>query len=143
MEVLITFITLLAAFYGILTYWHKYVREPEDTKLYIAQLFESAKERNKQLLGELNKYASANNAYNEHFMQGFTFSDTIQLIERTERELLTEENLQAIRKSSGTGRNIESLINHLKTHDKHVSECLTHFHYFFFKHNTENGNVGD
>ncbi len=133
MEVLITFITLLAAFYGILTYWHKYVREPEDTKLYTVQLFESARERNKQLLGELNKYASANNAYNDHFMQRFTFNDTIQLIERCERELFTEENLQAIRKSSCTGRNIESLIDHLKTHDKHVSECLTHFRYSYLK----------
>ncbi len=96
MEAIVTVIAVLASLAGLLTYWQKYVREPEDTRRYLSQVYESARNRNAELLEELRSYADANDLRDAHFMQGFSFDDAIKTLELCERELFTEEHARVI-----------------------------------------------
>jgi len=134
MESVITFISVLAALLGIVAFWKQYVSEPEATKQYLIEILQTAQRRNAQLLYELKDYASINNAYNDHFMQGFSFNDSILLLERTNCDLFSEENIKTIKKSNGKGHNIEELIKLIKTHDLYIIQSSGYFHTHFQSH---------
>ena len=131
MEFLITFISILAALLGISTYWNKYVKEPAENKQYLLSVFESAKQRNKEFLIELSDYAVKNNSLNEHFMQGFTFQEAIEMLKKAEQEMFNDENLQIIKKSKGSGKNLDSLTFSLEQHIRHLIESQNWFRQFF------------
>ncbi len=131
MEILIVFITILAALLGIFAYWHKYVQEPTENKKYLLSIFESAKHRNKELLKELSEYAQNNNSLTEHYMQGFTFQESIEMLKKIEQEMFNDENLQIIKNSKGSGKNFDSLTSSVEQHTRYLIESQNWFRQFF------------
>lgn len=129
----IAFISILSALLGIHAFWKQYLFEPEETKRYLENIFQTTKKRNAQLLGELKDYVSINHTYDDHFMQGFSFSDAIQLLERCDHEIFSEDNIEIIRKNHRISRDVESLIDVINKHDLYVIQALSYFHNQFFK----------
>lgn len=130
MEAVVTVIAIFAGLAGILTYWQKYVRDPEDTRQYLSHVFESARRRNADLLHELKTYSDSNDLRDAHFMQGFSFDDAIRTLELCERELFSAEHARAISRAR-TSRNTEALISSLQRHDQHVVESRNYFRQHF------------
>ena len=131
MEVAITFITILAALVGILSYWQQHVQEPEENKRYLVNVFEAARRQNRELHQELSNYASRNDAYEEHFMQGFSFREAIEVLEMSERELFNQASLKAIKRSRGGGKNSNFLTDRLEKHNLYLVQSRNWFKQFF------------
>lgn len=129
----VTFITLLAA---LLTIWQvlRGQAEAEQEKEYAANTFKTAEQKTQDLHNKISQYADDHDAWNAHFMQGFTFREAIDVLEKSEREIFTKENLETLKNSAQSGRQFEFLVERLEKHQLFLTQSET-----FFERNFDSG----
>lgn len=132
---LITFIcTIIGVYVAILTYKKTFPDQSKEEVEYLVSRYLFAKELNKKILDMLNNYASNNQSYDEHFMQGITFQKAIYLLEDVQSKIFNSENDQLLTVemlSNNTSKNIKGLQDTLDTHIKHLCEVQTYFNFYF------------
>lgn len=132
---LITFIcTIIGAYVAILTYKKTFPDQAKEDVDYLVSRYLFAKDLNKKILDTLNNYASNNQSYDQHFMQGITFQKAIYLLEDVQNKIFNLENDQLLTVemlSNNTSKNIKGLQDTLDTHIKHLCEVQTYFNFYF------------
>jgi hypothetical protein len=91
-EFIITFISIVAGLLGIYSYYQSKI-EFKDFKEHAVNTFNNAKKRNIEVLNELKNYSIKNNCLSSHFMQGFTYNEAIEMLEKSLDFIFNKENL--------------------------------------------------
>jgi len=89
---------------------------------YATSLFDSAKDETTHLRKKLEYHADENDAWDEPFMQGFTFLEAIEKLKEAEREIFTVENREGLESSFGSGINFENLVDRLEKHRVYLTQ---------------------
>ncbi|MFA6977913.1 MAG: hypothetical protein WC209_01215 [Ignavibacteriaceae bacterium] len=133
MEIIIIFFTVFGGLIAFITYYKNYVAVPQEIKTFSISKIESARKFNNELLEELQKYVDENNASKEHFMQGFSFAESIAMLETYKEKAFTTENIRMLNKLSGSSKNLEELTKKADEHILLVIQCKNYFHKFILK----------
>lgn len=134
-ELIITFISALAAILGIVSYFQKNVVETQEFKSNVINTFKNAKKRTEILLRDLEKYCAENNALNEHMMQGFSYLESIEMLRKALDTLFTEQNLRVLEKINRKTIAVEKVVESIETHEKHIIEIQNYFKKYILKEN--------
>lgn len=121
MGLLLTFLTILGATITIWAYLRNQA-EVQQNKKYAVDIFDRAKLETRALRTRLEEYAEENDAWDNHFMQGFTFRDTVGTLRKSERNIFTEDNRTALTESLGSGVNFENLVTRISIHRENLSQ---------------------
>ena len=134
-ELIITFVSLLAAILGIKAYVEKNVIELNEFKNGVLNTFNNARKRTETLADELKKFCNENNCYNNHFMQGFTYQETIDMMQKALELFLNDENLKLLKKIKRKSLAVEKLAETMEVHEKHVIETQNYFKKYILNEN--------
>lgn len=127
METIIIIFTVLGGLLGLLTYYKKFVEEPNELKKHFVQTIETSKKVNNEFLIELTEYVDKNNVSNEHFMQGFSFSESIKMLETYRDQVFSTEHMKAIKNVNGNSIALEEAANKAAEHIALITQCKTYF----------------
>lgn len=131
MEITIFIVTIIGFIIAYLTYKKEHVDAPNEKAKSLSQKYQFAERSTKELINELEEYISINNAMDEHFMQGLTFSQSLIFLKSAYNELFSEDISQALIKYPSLANSDLQLS--LENHIKHVQEIRTVFKFYIKK----------
>jgi hypothetical protein len=68
-----------------------------------------------------------NNSVDDHFMQGFSFGDSLAVLERSEVEMFGTDKLDMISKSTGGGKAFDHTTKLLQDHSMYLTQTKNWF----------------
>lgn len=105
----------------------------ESSKSFYAQKIKSSRKFNDEFLKEMREYVKNNNASNEHFMQGFSFRESIAVLETYKEKIFTDENIKSLDRLSGDSKSLEELANKADEQIRYITQCRNYFHKYILK----------
>ncbi|OGU35715.1 MAG: hypothetical protein A2068_06955 [Ignavibacteria bacterium GWB2_35_6b] len=126
-ELFITVISVLAAVLGIVSYIQSNVIANKEFRSSALNSFNNARTRTVTLLKELESYCLQNNSFNQHLMQGFSYSESIEMLKKALDILFTDENLKLLKKINKKTIALEKLVESIEVHEKHIIEIQNYF----------------
>jgi hypothetical protein len=121
-DAVITSVLVFGALISVWIFYRRYA-EGKQNREYAVVTFDSAKEETAQLRQRLENYADKHQAWEDHFMQRFTFREAIDKLEESEREIFTPKNREALEGSTGRGINFENLVERLENHRLYLNQA--------------------
>ena len=103
----------------------------ESKKEQLLVRFDFAKKQGFDLIEEINQYAKANNCYETHFMQGFTFTNGIKILEEERDLILTENNRNLILNADEISKEFDFLISKIDEQINHHGEIRIGLNIYF------------
>ena len=101
------------------------------SKTTLIQSFDMLSQLNAELIDELQNYAETNNAFDVHFMQGYTFGSGTALLHQIRGIIITEENRTAILNADPRSKEILVLTGHIQDQIKFHDQIQLALRVFF------------
>jgi len=131
METVIFIITILGFIIAYLTFKKDHIDEPKGKAYTLSTKYQFAERSTKELIEELEGYATVNNVMDEHFMQGLTFGQGITFLKTANIKLFSEDISKDLIRFPQLATN--DLLISIEAHIKHIQEIRTYFKFYVKK----------
>lgn len=131
MEITLFIIAILGFLITYLTYKKDHIDAPNEKAKSLSQNYQFAERSTRELIEELEKYVSTNNAMDEHFMQGLTFSQSLTFLKSAHDKLFFDDISKDLIQYPSLAN--DGLKASIEAHIKHIQEIRTYFKFYVKK----------
>jgi len=128
MDAIVFFFTILGGLIAFFSYYKSHIEEPQKNKEYCVAKIKSAQKMNNDFLKELHTHVKENNIWEEHFMDGYSYEEVINVLKIYRDKGFSDDNIKKLENVDGNSRALQDIANKSAEHILIISNMKNFFH---------------